>query len=414
MRVEPLVMVFSLLTASCETEPNSVEPPIVEPPISVAAVSWSAIDSLSGPSAEEVRIRDAAVTSGGVVVVGEGSLPQGVHGDIWLTRHTGATWEPFQNVSQSADPSSRPLVAAAPDGSVHLVWGDRVGTPTPRPFGPPTALRHRSLFPLSVVTTLAARDWELQPPKEIAITSGGEPVVAFSEPNDSGTRAIRTAQLVQGSWVLRDGLDEAFDPSLLVSGARWVVAFLAPDRSTAADVNSVFVVGSKDNGASWVDTILVSRSGLRPAQLPRLVSSPTGTLWLFWLRDGNGDVFPDELWWSMSVDGQGWQPPALLEGSVAEPITGFDAVVVGARKLAVAFHTSSQAFPPRPPLRLWVKLFDEQGWSEKAVVFNDVDIGLGFALWSSGDEQLGVATKILSFDESTTQLVAREGTITWN
>jgi hypothetical protein len=60
--------------------------------------------------------------------------------EIYALRSTDAGWSEPVNVSQSDTPSSQPVIAAGPDGIVHLVWGERLQDATPRPGAPPDAV----------------------------------------------------------------------------------------------------------------------------------------------------------------------------------------------------------------------------------------------------------------------------------
>jgi hypothetical protein len=78
------------------------------------------------------------------------------------------------------------------------------------------------------------------------------------------------------------GVRGAMYGGLAIVGRRLFLPYIAPDTSQRQDINSVFLRRSTDDGATWLDAQLVSRSGAHAAYDVRALASADGVLHLIW------------------------------------------------------------------------------------------------------------------------------------
>jgi hypothetical protein len=118
------------------------------------------------------------------------------------------------------------------------------------------------------------------------------------------------------------GTRGAIYPSVVTGpGSRVLVAYVAADSSRSGDINSVFMVESRDDGDTWLVPRLLSPSNGLPARETQLRSAPSGDLHMLWrqpLRSGATEVIRHVG----SVDGgRTWSSPSDLTAS-----DGFDGI----------------------------------------------------------------------------------------
>ncbi len=97
-----------------------------------------------------------------------------------------------------------------------------------------------------------------------------------------------------------------------------LVVGAALDRDHArpgdTDANSVLFFASYDNGDTWREPVLVSRSGDQQASFPDLTVSESGVLHVAWGKNLSGGPFPEVIWTSSSLDGgTTWLEPEEID-----------------------------------------------------------------------------------------------------
>jgi hypothetical protein len=95
-----------------------------------------------------------------------------------------------------------------------------------------------------------------------------------------------------------------------------------PDTFPRIDINSVFVIRSTDDGRTWSDSILVSRSKLKAAFWPQLLIDSFERYHIIWFKAiYDWGIFPLALYHASSIDGITWTPEANVTQAFGD--TGF-------------------------------------------------------------------------------------------
>lgn len=275
---------------------------------------WSAPELLSsGLSGEPLEVGVAIDSSGNPHVVWAQSLNY-VGDEIYYTHAQGSVWYPPMNVSQTLTPSHAPLIHIDNRGNQHLFWSEeRIGIPTrrPRPSDVFWRLRQDSTWRLAegIFHQDTARSF---PRPSVICDSPGTLFLAMQTPrwesafNDLGLIIRRN-----GIWQTPRIFRPLFMPSIARErgGTLWI-AFIwgIVDSIVPYDHNSVFAMFSTNSGQTWSDSILISRSGLKPAFYPKMIIDSFGRRHIVWfqsLRDN--DLNPWALYHSSSEDGIVWQ-----------------------------------------------------------------------------------------------------------
>lgn len=134
-------------------------------------------------------------------------------------------------------------------------------------------------------------------------------------------------------WHVRDTKIRGGAPFLTVGPAgELLLTYLAaqlPENAKLgdSDQNSIFITVSTDDGITWKEPVLVSRSGDLPGDKPRIVPMPDGRIHVLWFKaieaDGNSQV----LWHAISDDGgQTWSIPVEIGTGLGGRLIMFQAV----------------------------------------------------------------------------------------
>jgi hypothetical protein len=191
------------------------------------------------------------------------------------------------------------LAAAGVDrrGQLHILWVEppvaqgashqAVGVASP----PPVALWHAMYTrdhwsKPAQIATLQRATWNPSARSPMTPASDGGLLIAFpAERGDSGVVAI-VHLAADGPTSLRvvpsGGQLEPAYAAVAESRGEFIVAYIA-GIAGEHDVNSVFSVVSESRARRWSSSVVVSRSGRRPAANPVLLTTPQGVK-LVWLQ----------------------------------------------------------------------------------------------------------------------------------
>lgn len=213
-----------------------------------------------------------------------------------------------------------PRLVRLTDSTLLMVWGEPDSLPA-----------NRQLPPWTPVATLWAAAWSRRGWSEahpllsgsliswtaeattgpIALSNGD---VLLAVPHHKGLQYLRYHK---GEWrsVLIPLALRAVYASIGVDpqSKDVLIAYVSAAPNSTRDANSVLLMRSHDEGASWSAPSLVSESGSTPAFQIALLQGPRGGLQLTWMQDQTGDIVPEVIRRVESVDGgHTWQSPIDL------------------------------------------------------------------------------------------------------
>jgi hypothetical protein len=215
-----------------------------------------------------------------------------------------------------------PRVLVDRNGTTHLFWSEPSGTQNPTAgsalrlgqslwwssqtaastWGKPEQLFEGAAITWSVASPIVRRDGISLAVLASARPQGGRPALFLFQFDG---RSWRTRRIPGSDWALYPSIAEDRRGHLHV-------AFIAAARDTAPDANSVFLTSSNNDGASWSDPTLISRSGTTRAFDVTVLSSAISGLHLVWAQNLSGNLSAeavrvvssrnDGLTWSAPVD----------------------------------------------------------------------------------------------------------------
>ena len=253
--------------------------------------------------------------------------------EIYALRSTDAGWSEPVNVSQNDTPSSQPVIAAGPDGIVHLVWGERLQDATPRPGAPPDAVYyarstdggHTWTDPAEVFASRGDQFFSM--PRSLAFDSEGHVhLVLSSQESDDRPAQIRHYERMASGWTggrtSIGGRAGGGEPDMAVGPeGQLMVTYIAADTTRQErDRNSIFFTTSDDGGSTWKEEgVLVHRSGFdQPGFSPTIKVSSDGRILIVWRKSLTGDLKPEALFGSCSKDeGETWSEASNLTPDIA-------------------------------------------------------------------------------------------------
>lgn len=232
--------------------------------------------------------------------------PAGDLADLRFTRSTdgGRTWSPTVSVAERRGTILGPVIAARPDGTVHVAWWNltdgNVMADVSRDRGVTWGadVRVNNVWGSAPVI---ANSWESSMPSVVVNESGsvfvawadrgaGNSDILVARSDDGGATWSAPAQVNDDS----SSLDQ-WMPALALDGrgalhAAWM------DRRTG-NLN-VYYANSTDSGRTWstnvrVTTAETSSSFVRPGDYLFLAADRNGTAYVVWTdgRDGNLDIY---------------------------------------------------------------------------------------------------------------------------
>jgi len=252
--------------------------------------------------------------------------------EIYALRRTETGWSEPINVSQSDTPSSRPVIATGPGGTVHLVWGERLQDATPRPGAPPDAVYYArstdngQTWSAPEEVFASRSDAFFSMPHSLAFDADGHLHLVFSSrESDNRPAQIRHFERMSTGWTGgRTSIGDrggGKEPDIAIGPeGRFLVTYIAADTSRQErDRNSVFFTWSEDGGETWEKRILVHRSGFdEPGFSPTIAASSNGRIQIVWRKSLTGDLKPEALFGSCSTDGgERWAKAKNLTPSIA-------------------------------------------------------------------------------------------------
>lgn len=234
--------------------------------------------------------------------------------EVYVAQRSGSGWSDPVNVSQSQAPSSRPVIAVSPNGTVHLVWGEQLQDSTGRPGAPPSAVYYaRSTdggqtwsVPEEVFASRGAKFFTM--PRSLAFDAESHPHLVFSSTESNAQpenikHFERTSDGWEGGRIGIGGRVGGFDPDIAVGPeGRLVITYVSVDTTRTQDRNTIFFATSTDGGATWGEGVVVGNEDRSRAQNPRIVAE-NGQIHVVWEDDVNGNVRSDVLAATHSTDG---------------------------------------------------------------------------------------------------------------
>jgi len=166
--------------------------------------------------------------------------------------------------------------------------------------------------------------------------------------------------------------------------ATFAAAFRLPGEP--ADVNSIFVSLSRDNGSTWETPLRIRKAGSRPGYKPVAVETGAGVIHLIWGRSRNSNTIPNFIEHSYSDNGECWSEPvpisATESGAILDPI-----LLADSRGGLHLFYFRTVGFL-EPPFELVHVYFDGTQWSRPSALFNFPDMQQGFGADIGSDDSL--------------------------
>jgi hypothetical protein len=201
--------------------------------------------------------------------------------DIYFARRTGETWNAPVQVSDGGAPSSRPVLEQGEDGTLHLVWGERLRDVSPRPGGDPHAAFYASSpdggRTWSAPDTLfdSRTDRFFGVPRSIAIDEDGHPhVVLSSKERENRPATIKHFERVDGRWsggrTSIGGFAGGSYPDIAArdDGTLLVTYVTADTTDPQGDKNTIFLATSSDGGDTWDDGTTIGNENFSSARWP--------------------------------------------------------------------------------------------------------------------------------------------------
>ncbi len=286
--------------------------------------------------------------------------PYNEPGDVYAMRRDDQGWSDPVNVSRSDEPSSQPVIASGPRGTLHLVWGERRVNTTPRPGGTPDAFYYaqsrddgQSWSTAEQVFATSGTGF-FSSPRSIVFDADGHVHVVFSSRETENTPAtVKHMERTESGWGEATDITIGGSPDLARTGEGELVAVhLSADTSAnAPDRNSLFLSRSTDDGETWGTPQLIERSGFdQPAQSPQIVQgADPQELYLTWSKSTDGDLAPDAVFMIYSDDrGDTWRSPREVSFDESGTPSPPDVTVDDAGAVNIAFQVGgagASAFP---------------------------------------------------------------------
>jgi len=303
-------------------------------PSSKLSSQWSSPILLSGGPTGSVASPTIAVSSDNFLHVAWGVTVGSVAEEIYYTFYNGAVWSFPQNISQTSTPSMQPLLLAARSQTLHLVFGERVGPPSPRPPQQPTDLfyRRKTASGWSNFESIFHSVTNAGFPKQHGVVApdGSLYVVWQTATDDSvnGPTRIFMRSHNSGGWSAPSIISAAGGyPSVAISQAGNVIYSSFVKGVAIGDVNSVLCKRTTNGGASWSDSIIVHRSGAQPSFSPQILTDAQNRLHIIWLKALSGGLFADAVFHSVSHDnGSSWTVAKNISQGIAANFYSISAV----------------------------------------------------------------------------------------
>jgi hypothetical protein len=215
---------------------------------------------------------------------------------------------------------AHPLVAITPNGGTTVVWGEAFA------YSGDTTLSTvaiRSLWAATLdgnrwsraerIASEGSIRWNGVSASNLVVADDGSLHLAVPSSPVSGGGGVLYLTKRGTKWHsahIGVGGGEAAYASLAVRNGRILLAYVAPVLGTK-DLNSVWVTSSNDEGRSWTNAVLVSRSGARGARDPRIVMDSASTAHLIWGQNYRGGLATDAIRIVSSANyGATWNQPA--------------------------------------------------------------------------------------------------------
>lgn len=220
-----------------------------------------------------------------------------------------------------------PRGAIAPDGSLHVVWGEPAmprGGPAPQSlvdFRISTlwhSVYRRGIWtqPVQVYASQSIQ-WDVSETSKLTVSSDGS--LGLSVPADAGSAGglLVYLRFRDGKWVIRTFSTQTPIVSVDLfpnSGDRARFVFVSGDRISENGRERVddavhFVVW---DGTRWTKAVTISRADEAPAFEPHIIASNHGYT-VVWTSHPTGSIQTTGLWFARSADdGRTWGPAASL------------------------------------------------------------------------------------------------------
>jgi hypothetical protein len=321
--------------------------------------------------------------------------------DVYVSMRESGAWSAFANISASGLPSTR-AAAVVSQGAVHVVWGERT-TPHPADTRPDMVLYANNgggvwSAPEVIFSNPGAVFGSA--PGFAADMNGSLHMVVDTRDSISLRSVVVSARRSGGTWSEPRAITSTGGQAAVADAGGWLaLGFIRPAVPDAGsvDVNSVFSMRSEDDGETWRDTTLVSRSGLTPASAVVVLATEPGRIHLIWLQDRNGDIYPEAIMHSDSPDGIVWSTP----GVVAEPGSGVQSFRAAADRFGrlhlVYQHSAGGGFPPSPPMRGFYTQWTGTSWSVPVQLFDWEALGQVIAIAVSPLDSLHIAANVRDY-----------------
>lgn len=300
--------------------------------------------------------------------------------EVFMVERLNGSWTSPLNISHSDSfPSSIPRVLLEQNGDLHLFWGDRTDSLSPRPVQQPDHLfyknRINSSFSQPETLLVSYHPLAGMSAPEVTFNVGHNIVYLFLSPPPD-TTFIQDPQFLlikrqDNLWSNPVKVDSGFYPNPYnTDDDRIHLAFIysVKDSSLGFDRNSVFYMFSDDGGTTWSNRIVVDTSGFeRPAFDPQIVVNSQGQIHIVFARSIDGDLFPDLIFHRKSNDGIQWtfadSFPANFPGDHYPGVIGLDS---GDRIHLMWYHNS---FSPQHQSGLYYSIWDGISWSQPQYLF---------------------------------------------
>ena len=360
MQIAALCFLLTVLIVGCDTstEPIELEEGACDEGALSSSIAWDTPKQVPA-NVDGIATHADVATYGGEPLIAfnkidttaEFNTPR----NVYVVRRTASGWTEPVNLSQSDTPSMYPTLAEGPDGTLHLMWGERLQDATPRPDVVPDAVYYTQSTDggqtwQSPEEVFASRsDGFFTAPRRFAFDDEGHlHIVLTSQENEETPSQIRHFVRNTSGWTGGEtaigGQVGAGDPDIAFSETGVLsVTYLAPDTTQEErDRNSLFVTHSEDNGKTWSEGVLVDRSGFdEPALLPVIRYGAANQLHVVWPKDLTGDLRANAVFGSCSDDGgESWSEATNYTPSFSTNrfISPPSAVLDGSGTMNVAFQ----------------------------------------------------------------------------
>jgi hypothetical protein len=184
-------------------------------------------------------------------------------------------------------------------------------------------------------------------------------------------------QRIAGTWSQPRPLYDGFSSELATDASgRLLTVFTMGDPTGAIsgrDINSIFFASSEDIGATWSTPTRILRAGLLRAHYPRIIQGGDDRIHVIWQRDTDGDLYPDMLEHSHSLDGICWSDPVALPAEPAGIPTHMDLIADGAGGLHLVINQLVGGVPPDRTRAIYF-YWDGTAWTDSQPLFGIDDV----------------------------------------